>query len=59
MERVRFIGTGMVEQLGLLQPTRTQARTLAQTDLAKVMQFSTLHCIRRREGGIRFVFSYV
>ena len=41
MEHVRFIGTGIVEQLAHVQLTRAQARTHAQTDLAKVMQFST------------------
>jgi hypothetical protein len=59
MERVSFIGTVMVVQVAHVQPTRAQARRLSQTALAKVMQFSTLHCTRRREGGNRFVFSYV
>jgi hypothetical protein len=31
VERVRFVGTGIVEQLAHVQPTRAQARTHART----------------------------
>jgi hypothetical protein len=58
VEGVRFVGTRMLEQRAHAQLTCAVASTHAQTDLAEVLQFSTWHCIRWREGEIG-LFSYM